>query len=121
MKMLDNILRFYDAETGVEEDQSIARREAAAIAKALEDSERLAALAKHPGWLLVKEAMEADILAGQEALLDLSNPALMAQRQEFVKARRQLLYWIEGKIREGQSLADNQAGLTADNLRSTHE
>ncbi len=98
----------FDTLTGQETEISLERKQNAATEKAQEDSEKLVSLEKHPGWILVKNCLEKTIAKEMNDMLFASHPDTMRDYQSRVKARKDLLGWLELKILEGRSLLEEK-------------
>jgi hypothetical protein len=98
----------FDAVTGRETVQSLDNQQDEAVVTALAESEALESLSIHPGWKLIRATMEHDIAQAHEGLLHSLNVDHTRGLQEFVKARRSLLAWIDTKIREGKDILAEQ-------------
>ena len=110
----------FDVLTGRETVQSTDSQQDEAVVTALAESEALESLSIHPGWKLIQATMEHDIAHAHEGLLHSLNVDHTRSLQEFVKARRGLLSWIDTKIREGKDILAEQnqgSGEVLNNLR----
>jgi hypothetical protein len=110
----------YDEVTGRPLPQSTDRQQEEAVVSAIYEAESLQNLSEHPGWKLIKAAMQHDLEQAHEGLLHSLNLDHTRGLQEFVKARRGLLSWIDSKIREGKEILAEQtqgSGETLNNLR----
>lgn len=113
----------FDAITGRETVQSTDNQQEEAVIAALAEGEALESLSIHPGWKLIRTAMEHDIAHAHEGLLHSLNVDHTRGLQEFVKARRGLLSWIDTKIREGKDILAEQtqgSGEVLNNLRRSN-
>ena len=112
----------FDNITGRPTPESADAQQDEAVVAAVYEAEALEGLDKHPGWKLIRTAMEHDIRQAHESLLHSLNVDHTRGLQEFVKARRGLLSWIDTKIREGKDILAEQQNQGSDvsqnNLRS---
>lgn len=102
----------FDSVTGQLTPRAIEQQQEAVAQRVQEDADKLVSLEKHPGWRLIKEAIENTIKSEQEALLFAGHEATVRMYQAQIRARREFLGWLEIKIAEGKSLLDerNQTG-----------
>jgi hypothetical protein len=74
--------------------------------EALIKAEELSNLLQHPGWKQIKEVMEATIKQETHSLLFASNLEYIVRAQAIIRARKDLLDFIEMKLAEGKALLD---------------
>lgn len=99
----------FDAVTGRETLEAVERLEEIVVAQKAQEAEYLTALSQHPGWKLIRRDMELAVEKGREMLLTSRNMDHTREWQEFVKARQSLLRWIDAKILEGKTLAEENS------------
>lgn len=102
----------YDEMTGVESDASLEARQDEVVQKAIDDSQKLVEFSKHPGWILMRNVMLETIEKEQHNLLFATHMDYVTKLQASIRARRELLGWLEMKILEGQTLISNNQAQT---------
>jgi hypothetical protein len=96
----------YDAMTGELLPEAAERLQDEATTKAHREAEAVASLTKSDGWQLLKKIMEETIRHETESLLYASAPEYITRAQAIIRARRDLLGWIEMKLTEGRVLLE---------------
>lgn len=99
----------YDPITGQELEHVVEDKREAIAEQALSDMNSLVALAKHPGWILIKDAMQRTIEKENQNLLHATHIDSIHYFQAQIKARQDLLGWLEIKILEGKQILEERA------------
>lgn len=74
--------------------------------KAILEGEHMVSLEKHPGWLLIKATLEATIEKEKHSLLFASAMDYITKIQSSIRARQELLDFIQIKILESRVLLE---------------
>lgn len=98
----------YDSVTGQEDLKVAEDRQDIVKQQAIDEGEKLASLAKHPGWKLVKNMMEQTIQKETHALLHARNMDFITFTQALIKSRTDLLGWLEIKMFESKTLLEEE-------------
>ena len=81
--------------------------------QAIKDGEDLIALNKHPGWVLIRETLEATIAKDRHMLLFARAMEMVTRLQESIRARQELLDFIQIKILESKHLLEESTKAQA--------
>lgn len=118
--LIDMVERFRRyGEDGRELEASQLAAEEAATQAIIERAEVLASLSEHPGWKIVKAAMEENVAKYTDSLINSYDERDMIRKQEYVKARSQLLNWISNSIQEGKSYLEEIKKQASDSSETT--
>lgn len=76
------------------------------VAKAIQEGEDLRSLDKHPGWLIVKNTLQSTIDNEKHSLLFATAVDYIYRIQASIRARQELLDFIQIKILESNHLLE---------------
>lgn len=75
-------------------------------ARAIQDGENLQSLSKHPGWILIRDTLQATIDKEKHSLLFATALEYIVRIQASIRARQELLDFIQIKILESNHLLE---------------
>lgn len=96
----------YDSMTGELAPEVQEKLENEVTQKAIEDGEQVESLMKHPGWIMLKKLIQDTIATESELLLYAKDLSLIIPVQATIRARRDLLSWMEMKLIERKVLLE---------------
>lgn len=103
----------YDFVTGQDLPETVEKRQDLAESKVVEDGQKLKDLSQHPGWLLIKTVMQETIDKEMQSLLHCRHIDIITMTQATIKARRELLSWLDIKMLEAKTLLEEQHNVAS--------
>lgn len=94
----------YDSMTGELLPESQEKLQEQVQSEALKKAEELTSLTQHPGWRQIKGILEETIEQETHGLIFASSPEYITRAQSMIRARKELLDFIEMKLKEGKVL-----------------
>lgn len=103
----------YDPMTGQDLPKTVEKLQDLTESKIIEDGHKLQELSKHPGWVLVKKVMEETIDQEMRSLVHVRDLTALSIIQGTIKARKELLGWLEMRMHEAKTLLDEEKSLSS--------
>lgn len=94
----------YDSMTGELLPESQEKLQEHVQSEAAKKAEELTSLTQHPGWRQIKSVLEETVKQETHSLIFASSPEYIVRAQAIIRARKELLDFIEMKLAEGKAL-----------------